>query len=423
MILYTIQKGDTLYQLAKSYKTTVSRIATVNGLDINDTLIVGQGLIIPSNTSLHVVKSGESLYSISQTYKLDINDLLKMNPQIKKPYIIYPGQELLIDKEEVTNKSNLLVNCYLFESNPKLIPNSNLITFGSCFSYFLKNDGSLSPFNDTNLINFLDTRNIQPIMVVTNTNEKGSFSTSLCSSILNDENKKKTLIENIFNTLKQKEYYGVNIDFEYVDTKDKQKYIQFLKDLKERLDGQFELSVALAPKYSSSQEGLLYEAHDYEAIGKIADRIIIMTYEWGYTYGPAMAVAPLNLVEKVISYAVSVINPHKINMGIPTYGYDFLVPYEKGNKAKSLSYESAIALAKEKKASILYQKEAETPYFIYYEKNQKHEVYYEDCRSIAKKIALASQYNLGGISFWTLRSPFIQMWTVINSLVNVTKIK
>jgi len=40
--------------------------------------------------------------------------------------------------------------------------------------------------------------------------------------------------------------------------------------------------VALAPKTSGEMTGLLYEAHDYPAIGAIADLVLLMTYEWGY---------------------------------------------------------------------------------------------------------------------------------------------
>ncbi len=53
---------------------------------------------------------------------------------------------------------------------------------------------------------------------------------------------------------------------------------------------------SLAPKTSSGQPGILYESHNYAALGAAADFSTIMTYEWGYKYGPPMAVAPLNKV-------------------------------------------------------------------------------------------------------------------------------
>ena len=65
----------------------------------------------------------------------------------------------------------------------------------------------------------------------------------------------------------------------------------------------FQVSVALAPKTSAMQRGLLYEGKDYRALGEVADHVLVMTYEWGYTYGPPMAVAPLNMVRNVLEYA------------------------------------------------------------------------------------------------------------------------
>ncbi len=422
MILYTVQKGDYLYKLATQFKTTVAAIVKANGLNANETLIVGQGLVIPNEMEIHVVAPGESLYSISVKYGLDLKALLANNPQITKPYVIYPGQEILISKSS-DKKYKMAVNGYLFPNmdNESYLPDGELMTFGSIFAYSISDNGNLLPFQDDTTIARLTKRNIQPIMVITNTNQKGSFSSSLASTILQSQEKRTRLINEVYEVLRQKKYYGINVDFEYVKPSDKDNYIVFLNELKNKIGSRYELSVAVAPKYSANQEGLLYEAHDYQRIGKIADRVIIMTYEWGYTYGPAMPVAPIDLVEKVIKYAVQDIDPQKINLGIPTYGYDFKVPFKEGNKARSLSYEGAIALARREKASILYKKEAETPYFIYYSDDQKHEVYYEDCRSIAAKIDLADKYRLGGISFWTLRSPFVPMWSVIDGLIDVIK--
>ena len=63
--------------------------------------------------------------------------------------------------------------------------------------------------------------------------------------------------------------------------------------------------------------GSLYEGHDYAAVGAAVDAVLLMTYEWGYTYGPPMAVAPLPNVQAVLDYAVTAILPKKILLGVP----------------------------------------------------------------------------------------------------------
>ena len=83
-----------------------------------------------------------------------------------------------------------------------------------------------------------------------------------------------------------------------------------------------------------------------------ADYVLIMTYEWGYTYGPPMATAPLNKVEEVLRYAVSQIPPEKLLMGIPNYAYDWTLPFVKGNAAQAISNNMAIELERVVRAEI-----------------------------------------------------------------------
>ena len=71
-----------------------------------------------------------------------------------------------------------------------------------------------------------------------------------------------------------------------------------------------------------------------------------LTYEWGYALSEPMAVAPINKVEQVVRFATSVIPPEKIFMGIPNYGYDWPLPYIKGQtRARSLGNVQAVEQA------------------------------------------------------------------------------
>ena len=108
----------------------------------------------------------------------------------------------------------------------------------------------------------------------------------------------------------------------------------------------YTVTVALAPKTSAQQRGLLYEGIDYRLLGEAANHVMLMTYEWGYSQGPPMAVAPINMVRKVVEYAVSEIPPEKIILGIPNYGYDWPLPFERGvTRARSLGTLEAVKLA------------------------------------------------------------------------------
>ena len=148
-----------------------------------------------------------------------------------------------------------------------------------------------------------------------------------------------------------------------------------------------------------------------------------MTYEWGYIYGPAAPVSPINEVEKVLQYATSVIPSNKIMMGLPNYGYDWTLPFIKGTAATPLTNLQAVKLASSVGASIKYDTKTQTPFFEYVDDNGKnHIVWFDDARSMKAKLELIDKYNLLGVSYWNINTYFPQNWVVLNSLYDVTKI-
>ncbi|MBQ8248342.1 MAG: hypothetical protein IJY93_00465 [Clostridia bacterium] len=172
-----------------------------------------------------------------------------------------------------------------------------------------------------------------------------------------------------------------------------------------------ELTVSLAPKTSDDQAGLLYEAIDYATLGAIADRVLLMTYEWGYTYSEPRAVAPINNVAAVVDYALTVIPREKIDLGIPNYGYDWQLPWVEGTPARSLGNIAAQELAIERGAMIMYSETDQTPFFSYTaEDGTSHVVWFEDARSIMEKLRLARDRRLGGIGVWQIMRWFPQLW-------------
>mgnify|MGYP000537229693 CR=1 FL=1 len=78
---------------------------------------------------------------------------------------------------------------------------------------------------------------------------------------------------------------GLDVDFEYVYAEDAGAYAAFLGRLTERLNPLgYPVIAALAPKIAADQPGTLYEGHDFAAIGAAVNQVLLMTYEWGYTY-------------------------------------------------------------------------------------------------------------------------------------------
>src|SRR5699024_1996245 len=111
-----------------------------------------------------------------------------------------------------------------------------------------------------------------------------------------------------------------------------------------------------------------------------------MTYEWGYSAGPAMAVSPLPEVRNVVEYALTEMPAEKIMLGQNLYGYDWTLPFVQGESfARALSPQQAIQLAWDQSVSIEYDERAQAPFFTYIDDGKEHEVWFEDARSIQAK--------------------------------------
>ncbi len=425
MIIHVVRPGENVYNIARLYRVPVSGIVDSNELENPNQLVVGQTLVIPQGVRRHRVAPGESIYSIARDYRITVNSILDANPQITNPAQISPGQIITIPPS--TKKlGSIDVNGYTFPNIDREVLEKTLpyLTYLSIFSYEVKPDGSLTSIEDEQLIEAARAANVAPLMVITNLEEGGGFSSELARSILTNEEAQNNLINNIIENLKAKNYYGLDIDFEYIYPEDRKAYNDFLRKITERLRGLgYHVTTALAPKISADQEGLLYEAHDYPVHGALADNVIPMTYEWGYTYGPPLAVAPVDEVKKVLDYAVTAIPSEKILLGIPNYGYDWTLPYQEGTAAKTISNVGAVDLARREGAVIKYDPKAEAPYFNYFDdQGKEHVVWFDDARSIEAKLELIDQYKLGGGSYWTIGKYFPQNWAVLRSLYDVEKV-
>ena len=92
---YVVEKGDTLYSIAKKYSTTVSKIKELNNLK-SDTLSIGQELIIPNSFDVktHIVKPGDTLYLIARKYNTTVNAIKVANNLTSN--VLSIGKELII---------------------------------------------------------------------------------------------------------------------------------------------------------------------------------------------------------------------------------------------------------------------------------------------------------------------------------------
>lgn len=375
MIIHTVEKGDTLYTIGRRYGVTIEQLLAANGSTVEPTLVIGQAVVVPQGGS---PRRG----AIANGYAY---------PQIEPAAL------------------------------NAALPFLSLITPFSCG---IRRDGSLVEPDDGNVIAAAQVGGVRPVLIVTTLTDEGRFSSENAAAVLSDPQASAALIESIAAKLQTRDYYGVDVDFEYIPPSFRRRYAEFIAELKAAVSPLgYKVMVSLAPKTGADQKGLLYEAHDYAALGAAADYALIMTYEWGYTYGPPMAVAPVAKVEEVVKYAVSAIPPEKLLLGIPNYAYDWTLPFVRGTAARSMSNVAAIEQARNAGAQIRFDEAAQTPFYEYYDSDgRQHVVWFEDARSVSARMRLIESYALAGWSVWNVMSFYKPMMTVMQQTFEIMKL-
>ena len=416
MEIYTVKEGDTLWSVASEYGMSAEMLQADNQLT-DSKLAVGQTLVIQEPLQTHTVQRGDTLTGIADMYQTTPDALLRLNPVLHGQGVLYPGQILTVRTEE-ERLGTFSVNGYAYPFIDRTLLHTVLPYLSELtpFTYGLDIRGNIYAPEDAPLIKLADQYRGSPVMHISTLRADGYFDNTLSEAVMTDVRAQDRFVEQVLQTMREKGYRILDIDFEFVPAAQASVYAQLVARLRTAVNAMGgEVMVALAPKTSRAQKGLLYEGHDYRLLGEAADRLLLMTYEWGYTYGPPMAVAPLNKVEEVVRFAVGEIPAQKLYLGIPAYGYDWSLPYRQGTAAKSLAPQEAVRLAISADAQILYEEEQQAPYFYYTDKTGEHVVWFEDARSVAAKYALAAQYGLYGVSFWNLMRPFPQSWLVLNN--------
>ncbi|WP_284140689.1 MULTISPECIES: glycoside hydrolase family 18 protein [unclassified Virgibacillus] len=428
MQIHVVKQGETINAIANTYRITAKAIIDANELEAPNNLVVGQALVIPIIGQFYFVQPGESLFTIANKFGLTYQELARIN-QIPVTMTLQVGLRLYIPplpKREITSNAYVeplgeSVSETLINSATK---NAPYLTYLAPFSYRVNRDGTLNAPPLDNFKQIAASNKAALMMVITNL-EGAAFSTELGHIILTVQAVQNTMLDSIINVAKEVGFTDVHFDFEFLPKEDREAYNTFLRKAKERLaQANLLLSTALAPKTSATQKGILYEAHDYAAHGEIVDFVVLMTYEWGYSGGPPLAVSPINEVRKVVNYALTEMPANKIMLGQNLYGYDWTLPFQPGgNPARAVSPQRAIAIARENNVAIQYNTTAQAPFFTYTDKEgKKHEVWFEDARSIQAKFNLIKELKLRGISYWKLGLAFPQNWLLLEDNFTIKKL-
>ena len=286
MTIHVVRAGETLDAIAAQYGVDPAQLGAANGVGAGGALAVGQTLVVRFPRQVHAVRPGETLNSIAAAYGTDTRTLWQNNWALGGGDALAAGQVLTISYfDEKIGAAAFNGYAYPYIEAGLLEAQLPYLTYMAPFTYGISAQGGLLPLEDDAMLSAARQRGARPVMHLSTLTESGQFDTERGAMVLTDYALQERLISDILETIGQKGYVGLDVDFEYLPGYLASAYAAFLDRLHRllRSRGLF-LWAALAPKTSAAQRGLLYEAHDYAAVSAAVDGVLLMTYEWGYTY-------------------------------------------------------------------------------------------------------------------------------------------
>ncbi|HZK44413.1 MAG TPA: glycosyl hydrolase family 18 protein [Syntrophomonadaceae bacterium] len=229
-------------------------------------------------------------------------------------------------------------------------------------------------------------------------------------NLLSNPQNRARLIGNILEVVKRDKYDGVDIDFEFIDPKDGPYFTLFLKELKTALGPDIPLSVAVFARTGNENWATPYE---YQKIGQIVDKVIVMAYDYSYSTSQPGPVAPSWWVEQVAEYMSTNIPKDKVFLGLPTYGYDWTFG---GGKATTVTAPRLKNTKQKYKLTEHFDDKSMSPYYTYYDNyGNYHQIWMENEKSLNEKLKIADKYGLGGVSFWRIGNGFNDLYNLLEN--------
>ena len=202
-------------------------------------------------------------------------------------------------------------------------------------------------------------------------------------------------------------YHGLQIDFENVPPRDGEVFLSFLKELRAGL-GQKIFSVALPARTRTLRD----DVYDYEKIKPLVDYILVMAYDEHWSSSEPGPIASMDWCRRVANYAMEIIGPEKLIMGLPFYGRSW------GNINANRAYiHSGIEDLMLEQNIEKPGRENGIPTFRYVTPLSVT-VYYEDEYSLSSRLDMYRNMGINKVGFWRLGQETPAFWPLIELLEN-----
>lgn len=243
----------------------------------------------------------------------------------------------------------------------------------------------------------------------------GSWSYRPVARMLHDPVLRGQQVAGIVALVRAHRYAGIDIDIENLRAADRQAFTAFITALGAALHAHGKiLSVAVFAKTSNAGYGGANLAQDYAALGRAADQVRIMAYNYHWATSRPGPVAPIGWVRAVLRYAKTQIPASKIILGVPLYGYDW-----SGGHGAAISWLRAFQLATRYHVRPRYDTAAQEPWFGYTAGGRGHVVWFENQASSQAKFEAAAGSGAGGVFLWMFGYEDGRTWGALHTALPV----
>lgn len=315
-----------------------------------------------------------------------------------------------VDKVNLSTKVSATVVGWDFQAGfDSVKQNKQYLDSISPFWFELNYAGEIVPFEgaqEQNFINYLKQNKVKITPIISN-----EFNPEPLASIINDPEKRSNHIQELVNLAVS--YDGINLNYENLESKDKDNFSNFITKLAAELHKNDKLlGVYLHAKTEEPGTWGGPQSQDWGELAKVCDKLKIMAYDYHWSTSGPGAIAPPDWVEEVVSHAIEIIPREKIYLGIPLYGYDWS---EGTEEAAGLTFEEVIDLTNSNGAEQFFDEGTKSPFFNYSDNNY-HEVWFENSESVKYKYEIAEKYEIEGIDFFRLGGEDNSIWSQIEEV-------
>lgn len=428
MLIHVVKSRDTIQSIADYYGISVTTLSLINGIDDPNNLVIGQAIIIAHPEITYIVEEGDTLLDIANEHNVTVLQLLINNPHLSDQKYIYPG-DIIIIKYNTRGKITIHGSAFPYISPTALRKTLPYLTYLSVRNYTATAAGEIiTYYDDTDMIRKAKEFGTLPLMLLSSSTLKGEPNIKVDYDLLLNEDYQNNQIENILTILREKEFSGINMSFEYINSSTYKFYEGYLTKLAPRMNEEgYLVFVTISTNITNIRNEIIFERLDYSIFGALAQNIIFVNYEWALHNNPPSPINSTRSINAYLDYINYFIPPEKIIIGVAAICYSWELPYSSGlTSVYTLTLDRAIHLARDVGATIQFDRNSQTPYFRYSttrnEIEKEYIVWFIDARSIESLLKLVTKYQLGGLGFWniTIFDPYL--WLPIYSQYEIEKI-